>query len=153
MKKLSLLCLLIVVLGSCQSKRSVASDKSTVATNFSQHSKNEFEIQEGVGLMLTDANLKIRFLGVTQDSRCPKNVQCIWAGNARIALDVNGTGFTLDTQNMQSNNYVKSRNYGGYTYTLQGLSPEKDENAKKVKYSILLKIEKTNKPDTLDATK
>ena len=33
-------------------------------------------------------NLQIRFIGVPEDSRCPLDVECVWAGNAKIVLGV-----------------------------------------------------------------
>lgn len=35
--------------------------------------------------------LTITFESVTGDSRCPEGVECIWAGEARVRLVVNGT--------------------------------------------------------------
>lgn len=34
--------------------------------------------------------LEVLFVGVTTDSRCPVDVTCIWAGEARVALDFVG---------------------------------------------------------------
>lgn len=31
-------------------------------------------------------DLQIRFIGVPEDSRCPADVNCVWAGNAKIVL-------------------------------------------------------------------
>ena len=32
--------------------------------------------------------LTVGFIGITNDSRCPTNVQCVWAGSARAGLRV-----------------------------------------------------------------
>lgn len=32
------------------------------------------------------SDLQIRFISVPEDSRCPADVQCVWAGNATIVL-------------------------------------------------------------------
>ncbi|MDO9445893.1 MAG: hypothetical protein Q7K37_11305, partial [Dehalococcoidia bacterium] len=34
--------------------------------------------------------LEVLFVGVTADSRCPVDVTCIWAGEARVAFDFVG---------------------------------------------------------------
>lgn len=34
----------------------------------------------------------LEFLGVTSDSRCPKQVTCIWPGEAKILLGIRGNG-------------------------------------------------------------
>jgi hypothetical protein len=40
--------------------------------------------------------MRIAFLGVQSDSRCPVDVQCVWAGNAAVELGIAvGTGPTV----------------------------------------------------------
>lgn len=36
--------------------------------------------------------VSIKFLEVTEDSRCPKDVTCIWAGRAIVKVEVIGNG-------------------------------------------------------------
>ena len=41
----------------------------------------------------------LRYVRLVNDSRCPPNVQCVWAGNAVIALNwVPGSGASRDLQ-------------------------------------------------------
>lgn len=42
------------------------------------------------------SGLKIKFLGVTEDSRCPTDVQCVWAGNAKMKFRITGERGTKD---------------------------------------------------------
>ncbi len=42
------------------------------------------------------SGLKIKFLGVTEDSRCPTDVQCVWAGNAKMKFRITGEKVTKD---------------------------------------------------------
>lgn len=39
-----------------------------------------------------DTPLRIRFEEVSEDSRCPSNVVCVWQGNGKIRLDVLANG-------------------------------------------------------------
>lgn len=39
-----------------------------------------------------DSSLEIEFVKVLSDSRCPKDVQCIWAGEAKILVKVYRNG-------------------------------------------------------------
>lgn len=61
----------------------------------------EFSIKVGQQLTLEGVDLQVKFTGVPQDSRCPTNVNCIWAGNAEVALglihDKCDTIITLNT--------------------------------------------------------
>jgi hypothetical protein len=43
----------------------------------------EFNLPVGQTALINGENLLIKFDAVTADSRCPKGVQCIWAGEAR----------------------------------------------------------------------
>lgn len=47
------------------------------------------ELRVGQTLVLEDVTL--RFSAVEEDSRCPTDVVCVWAGNARARLDVSPT--------------------------------------------------------------
>jgi len=40
------------------------------------------------GEMLNYDDVKIKFVEVLQDSRCPKNVDCVWAGEVVILVDI-----------------------------------------------------------------
>lgn len=42
----------------------------------------------GSAMEVTQANLKIRFDSIVTDSRCPTDVQCVWAGEAVAALSI-----------------------------------------------------------------
>jgi hypothetical protein len=45
-----------------------------------------FDIRIGETAYIADTRLSIRLDSVPEDSRCPSDVQCPWAGNARVAL-------------------------------------------------------------------
>jgi hypothetical protein len=46
----------------------------------------EFTLPIGEEAVITGEDLRISFEEVTEDSRCPKNVECVWEGQARYAL-------------------------------------------------------------------
>jgi hypothetical protein len=48
----------------------------------------EFTIKVGQQVEVKDASLRITFMAVGEDSRCPVDVNCVWAGNARLNLEV-----------------------------------------------------------------
>jgi hypothetical protein len=41
---------------------------------------------------VTATGLTVRFVAVTEDSRCPRPASCVWRGNARVELDVAAPG-------------------------------------------------------------
>ncbi len=51
-----------------------------------------FELAVGEVGVVTEAGLVVRFLAVTEDSRCPIDAICIWAGNGTAALRLSAPG-------------------------------------------------------------
>ncbi|WP_158435205.1 hypothetical protein [Nitrososphaera viennensis] len=52
-----------------------------------------FELKTGQQAVIDSEKIAISFLNVTEDSRCPSDVVCIWQGQAsiRVSAEVNGT--------------------------------------------------------------
>ncbi|MEW5861490.1 MAG: hypothetical protein AB1861_29605 [Cyanobacteriota bacterium] len=48
----------------------------------------EFKIGLNETAILPAENIWVKFTQVTEDSRCPVNVQCIWAGRAKILVTI-----------------------------------------------------------------
>ena len=68
--------------------------------------------------------MKIKFLDVLEDSRCPEGRQCIWAGNAKVRIAV-WTGrqkpLVLEVNSTLQPQVV---NYGRYEIRLAALDPK-----------------------------
>jgi hypothetical protein len=56
-----------------------------------------FQLQYGQTAVLQEGGLSIRFSGVTDDSRCPKDAACFREGDAAIVLHMMGSDYTLHT--------------------------------------------------------
>lgn len=52
----------------------------------------EFTLKVGQEVSIKEAGLKITFASVAEDSRCPKGVDCIWAGNGKIVVKISKGG-------------------------------------------------------------
>lgn len=70
--------------------------------------------------------VRVRFLEVTEDSRCPRGVNCIQAGTAKIRVRV-AKGSRADTIELDTN--AAGTPFAGYRFKLTGLSPEPQANA------------------------
>ena len=58
-------------------------------------SKLDTEVTLGPGerAVFTQEQLEVRFMGILEDSRCPINLTCVWAGEVRVRLTIQkGTG-------------------------------------------------------------
>jgi hypothetical protein len=58
----------------------------------------EFNLAVGKTATLSGSDYRITFNRVTDDSRCPVDVQCVWAGDARIELTVSRNSAPGDTR-------------------------------------------------------
>lgn len=86
----------------------------------------EFILKAGRQVTLRQERFRIKFAAVKEDSRCPADVKCIWAGNAAIQLVVSvggsgGQSLALNTNGMSS--LPGEGHYRGYKVRLVELSP------------------------------
>ena len=51
----------------------------------------EFSLALGKTAVVNGTGVRITFKQVPEDSRCPVDVQCIWAGDAKIELTISGS--------------------------------------------------------------
>jgi len=97
----------------------------------------------GVGEVGTAETITLKLLKITEDSRCPVDVQCIQAG--RVAVDVeisNTTDKKLTKLNLKSNN--DPYEYGGYFIEISNVEPVKKptETITQDEYKITFTITK-----------
>ena len=52
------------------------------------HLGEEFSLKSGQIAVISNENLKIEFVEVTEDSRCPKGATCIWEGRAAALVEI-----------------------------------------------------------------
>lgn len=70
------------------------------------------------------SKISIKFLRVIEDSRCPADVNCIWAGNAMIEIEAS-KGSQKSTLILNTNGNETEAKFEGYTIKLAGLEPQK----------------------------
>jgi len=73
------------------------------------------------------SNLTVRFVSLIEDSRCPKGANCVWAGNAKIKIEV-GNGGKKETFEVNTNLGPKGSTYNGYSIELISLTPVPKQN-------------------------
>jgi hypothetical protein len=91
--------------------------------------------------------LRIKFVAVEDDSRCPADVKCVWAGNAAVRLEVStnrrdSTSLTLNTS--RSSALVGETQYQGYKLRLVELNPypRSDQKIAAGDYTVTLLVSK-----------
>jgi len=113
--------------------------------------------KEGENKFLKEFDMNVTFKGISEDSRCPKDVQCIWSGVAVAQVEVMGTTTRPMILNLASienagRNYHKSANFNGYTITLKQVNPypesSKGTAPLKGNYNIGITIKKAENTST-----
>ena len=117
----------------------------------STNKASTINLKEGQALYFKDNKTNITFKSMTSDSRCPEDVNCIWAGIATAEIELLGPSkrpltILLSTMDDANKGFQKTVNFDGYNYSLTNVSPgltsEKGFKALKGQYKIGLKIEK-----------
>jgi hypothetical protein len=108
----------------------------------------EFKIKVGRTLTFRGEVLRLRFVKVTSDSRCPTGVECVWAGNAEVLIEVSAGGArgkrTLSLNTNAGQGRAAEDTYRRYTVKLVGLSPY-PQSGRKIRpgeYTAILLVSK-----------
>lgn len=125
---------------------------ATKTTSSGDQKESLIYFNEGENKFLEAYQMNVTFKGISEDSRCPEGVNCIWAGAALAQIEVMGTTtrpriLNLASTDYPARNYKQSANFNGYTITLQEVTPypKSEEGAKALngKYKIGITIKKT----------
>ncbi len=106
----------------------------------------QFSLAIGQGAQITGENLKISFKEVIEDSRCARDVVCIWEGRVVSLLEITRDGavteITLTQPGLTDQPAVES--HQGYIFTF-GVEPYPEEADKPIEsgeYRLLLTLSK-----------
>ena len=74
------------------------------------------------------SKLRVRFVELVEDSRCPTDTNCVWAGNARIKIRVskNGNSEEIILDSNGPKQYATTAD--GHSIKLVGLTPHPRSN-------------------------
>lgn len=92
MKKYLLL-LMALVLVSCLDFMTNSTDEKEEEVVLNQ---SKYEIKFGETINTQNIG-KVSFTDVLEDSRCPIDVECVWEGNLKISLEIDGNKYELNT--------------------------------------------------------
>lgn len=82
----------------------------------------EFDLRLSETAYIADTRLSIRADSVPEDSRCPENAVCVWAGNARVSLTLrDGTASAAAELNSTVEPHAVTR--WGYSVRLVDVGP------------------------------
>ena len=104
----------------------------------------EFSLDIGQTASIEGDKLVIKFKAVLEDSRCPNNVACVWAGNGKVELEV----LDIDGQNktviLNTEEEPKATTLKKHKLTLISLNPPRVDGVKMSPgdYSLTLLVER-----------
>ena len=83
-----------------------------------------FTMEPGQEMANSSADLSVKWVEVSEDSRCPKDTNCVWEGQAVINLTVNGNSMTLTLR--EGKPEEAKGNFNGYVFEAMKLDPYPD---------------------------
>ena len=106
--------------------------------------EQEFKLKIGESAKSKPEGLEVEFDSVAEDSRCPKGVNCVWAGNAKIILKVKKDAAKPANVELNTNINPQTSRYLEYELRLKELRPypESEATIKSSDYEITLTVHK-----------
>jgi hypothetical protein len=108
--KLTILTFLTVLLSLTAAGAAAAKPAETVS------------LRVGEQKTVTRDHLRIKFVEVVEDSRCPMNARCIWAGNAKLTVTVAIGHRPAETFEVNSTTGATALAVGGYSISFVSLT-------------------------------
>ncbi len=84
----------------------------------------EFQLAIGETARIYGTSSRIVFLSVLEDSRCPADVQCVWAGNAKVVLTLSTQGMPDRPLSVNTAVDPRTATVAGSILRVTGLSPD-----------------------------
>ena len=82
----------VAVLAACLLALVVCGAQAKVRARKTVRLNQNFVLRVGEEVLVAEQKLSVKLVSVPEDSRCPTGVNCIWAGNVRVQLQVTKTG-------------------------------------------------------------
>lgn len=77
---------------------------------------------------VTPNKIKIQFLSLIEDSRCPADAQCVWAGNAKIKVKIWNSRDSKEVEINTTSGGPLGASFDGYAINLVKLTPAPKSN-------------------------
>ena len=77
---------------------------------------------------IAGSRLLVKFISLMDDSRCPTDANCVWAGNAKIKILVARRNGASRMFELNTNLKPQIISYAGYEFKLEDLTPKPATN-------------------------
>jgi hypothetical protein len=118
---------------------------ATISNVFAQGTK-DVKLSINKQTIASGSKLKIKLIEI-KDTRCPVDVDCVWAGNAVIKFSLSKGNSAAKTFELNSGIEPMSVSYQGYEIKIKEISPQRKsaESEKSAQQSVILTIGKIPK--------
>ena len=109
--------------------------------------RDTVDLRKGLQKTVARGELKIKFVAVLEDSRCPLGVNCVWAGNAKIQLRVTDRRGRTKLMELNTGGEPRGDRIGRYAINLVNLTPLPKPNEKfgQSRYTARLSIQRLDR--------
>lgn len=97
--------------------------------------QTKVKLRAGKQKTATEDRLKIKFVSVTEDSRCPIGTNCVWAGNAKVQIKITNRRGESKTFELSTNGQPQAADFSGWYILLESLTPHPKVNLEITKNS------------------
>ncbi|HCA06656.1 hypothetical protein [Chryseobacterium sp.] len=155
----------MLTLAGCNAQKKAKTPDSAANTSGTKSSvpkEGVIYLNQGENKFLKEYDMNVTFKGISEDSRCPEGVNCIWAGVAVAQIEVMGTYtrptvLLLASSDNAGRNYYMSQEFNGYTISMKEITPfpKSDGGVKALegKYKVAFTIKKTEGAANVDTTR
>jgi hypothetical protein len=130
---LSMLCLCVIL------STSIACGKAEYRLG------EEFSLSTGETASLNGGQLRVQFLEISEDSRCPRNVQCIWEGRVIAVIEVfkENTSQKIELVEQGLTDTPANKQFEEYEFVFKILPyPEVEMQISQDEYRLMLTVNK-----------
>lgn len=125
--KFSVLILFIIVfISGCEEASEIPTSTNGTHTFVPAELGKQFQLKVSQTALISGEGIEIKFLKVTEDSRCPSDVVCIWAGQVAVMVNVrndNQNFGDLTLINSAGNKELAVKNFDGFHLELIEVKP------------------------------
>lgn len=102
----------------------------------------EFQLRPGGEAVVSGENISIRFIKITEDSRCPIGATCVWEGRAVCLIEMTQDGDAIEHSLIEMGlSEQAEQTFSGYRFTFNVTPyPELEKEIHEGDYRLALKM-------------
>ena len=112
-----------LVLGGCMSASQPTTGTTPASGSIQVAAGQNFDLKAGESARVTGTPITVIFRSVSEDSRCPSDVQCVWAGDGAIKLGLQSTTQASQESTLHTTLDPKFVDFSGYRVKVVALAP------------------------------